>query len=73
MPQSRLSAYLLAALVALASAAYYGIVAFAPHLLAGRLAGYPVALVLALALFVLFVVVTLGYTWTAHDQGATPR
>ncbi len=67
MPHSRLLATVLAALVALACACYYGIVAFAPRLLAGRIADYPAAIVLALALFVFFFVATLLYTLCAHD------
>lgn len=68
MSHSRVLATVLATLVVLACAGYYGIVAFAPHLLAGRIAGYPVAVVLALGLFLVFFGATLLYTLCVKDK-----
>jgi len=62
MSVTRISGPLLACLVGLSSAAYYGVVAFAPGWLSGRIAGIPVSIAVALGLFLLFFGVTLLYS-----------
>ncbi|MDN0074843.1 DUF485 domain-containing protein [Crenobacter sp. SG2303] len=49
-------------------AGYYGVVAFAPSLLAGSLSGWPVSIVVALALFALGFAITVLYA-RAADVG----
>lgn len=62
MSVTRVSAPLLAFLIGLSCAGYYGVVAFAPNLLSGQIVGIPVSILVALALFLLFFAVTLLYT-----------
>lgn len=72
MSVTRVSAPLLAALVGVCCAAYYAVVAFAPGRLAGRVAGIPVSVLLAVALFMVFFAVTLLYTWAAPAERDQP-
>jgi len=73
MSVTRISAPLLACLVGLSCAAYYGVIAFAPGLLSGRVAGIPVAVAVALALFLLFFGVTLLYALTGSADAPVER
>jgi hypothetical protein len=73
MSVTRISAPLLAGLVGLSCAAYYGVVAFMPSLLSGRVEGIPVSIVVALALFLLFFGVTLLYALTGSADTPAER
>jgi len=71
MSVTRFSGPLLACLVGLSSAAYYGVVAFAPGLLSGRIAGIPISIAVALGLFLLFFAVTVLYSLAGSDDVPT--
>jgi len=73
MPVTRISAPLLACLVGLCCAGYYGVIAFAPGLLSGRIGGIPLSIAVALALFLLFFAVTLLYTVTGTAEEPVER
>jgi uncharacterized membrane protein (DUF485 family) len=73
MSSKRLLAPALVVLIALACTAFYSTVAFAPRLLDGRAAGLPLALVVALVLFVGFFAATVIYMLAARDDAEGAR
>jgi len=72
MPTPRISTAPLAALIGISCAAFYIVVAFAPNWLAGQIAGIPLSVLIAVALFLLFFAVTLLYTLSALAIGERP-
>ncbi|MCW3479999.1 DUF485 domain-containing protein [Neisseriaceae bacterium JH1-16] len=66
---TRFCLILLLALVA----GYYGVIAFAPALLTGSVAGWPLSILVVLALFALGFAITVLYACSAAKRNGAAR